>query len=116
MDTGAIISKEAERLAARIRETQHEKAGKLTAAELVALCTPKELEELTNAHEAALILSAIAGRHISADYVKLLRLRGRLPVGKRLGERAYTYRVRDLLFVSFKQRRQPPADSAPSIQ
>lgn len=94
-------------VAERIREAR-EKSGKifLEPAELIALCSKQELDELINAEEASTILSAVAGRHISPDYVKLLRLRERLPVAKQASKRAYLYRLRDTLFVTFNAKRK----------
>ena len=92
-------------LTLRIEETrmQSEKPF-LSSAELVELCSKKELDELINAQEAAAILTAMAGRTISADYVKLLRLKKRLTSAKQVSQRAYLYRLRDVFFVVFNEK------------
>jgi hypothetical protein len=92
-------------IATRI-ETAREQSEKtfLSSAELVEMCSKKELDELVSAQEAALILSAMAGRNISADYVKLLRLRGRLNAARQVSQRAYLFRLRDVFFVVFNEK------------
>lgn len=87
-------------------ENARNQSGKifLSSSELIALCSRKELDEMINAEEVAAILTAMAGRKISADYVKLLRLQQRLPAAKQVSKRAYLYRMRDAFFVTFNEK------------
>jgi hypothetical protein len=73
--------------------------------ELVKLCSKQELSSLLTSDETAKVLTAMAGRNISMDYVKLLRRKDRLPVGRQVTERAYLYRLQDILFVTFNKKR-----------
>lgn len=89
--------------------TQSEKTF-LSPAELVDLCTKKELDELVSSQEAATVLTAMAGRSISTDYVKLLRLKGRLSAAKQVSQRSYLFRLRDVFFVILKHGRNRISD------
>jgi hypothetical protein len=90
----------------RIEQAREQKGAPLESTELIDLCSKKELDELLTSEETAAILSAIAGRKITPDYVKLLRLKKRLPFAKQVTKRAYVYRLRDCFFVFFNRKKK----------
>lgn len=96
------VTEEAKRFIKRIEKCREETKSIPPLSELVKLFQGRELDTILTAQEAALIGSAVAGRSISTDYIKRMRLDGRLP-GKQISERAYAYRLRDLLAVEYRK-------------
>lgn len=87
----------------RIRQAKEEHKGQLVNPhDLAKLFTTHELDTLYTPSETSEILTEVAGRDISMDYVKLLRLKGRLPAGKQVTQRAYMYKLLNVLFVTFR--------------
>lgn len=107
----AALSQEAEAIVKKIEKYREEHPVQIIEpSELVSLfSSPRDQSIILSADEVASILSSIAGRDISNDYVKRLRLSERLPA-KRLSERAYAFRLSDVLLVRFKERykNRPP--------
>jgi hypothetical protein len=88
----------------RIRQAKDKQEGNaVDPHELASLFTKHELDTLYTPSETSDILAEIAGRPISLDYIKLLRLKGRLPAGKQVTPRAYMYKLLNVLYVTFRQ-------------
>jgi len=93
----------------RIERAKKESNGTpLAQQELVKLFTKHEQEQFLTPDEMAHLLSAIAGRKISTDYVKLLRRKERLPEAKKVNERAYIYKLRGAFAVTFRPNKKYP--------
>lgn len=100
----AFLSPEAEAIKRKIEKYREDHSAQvIEPQELVALfSSPRDQAIILSADEVASILSTVAGRNISNDYVKRLRLSNRLQA-KKLSERAYAFRLGDILLVKFRE-------------
>lgn len=96
-----MISEEAQSIANKIDEMRTGLGRAPAYKELAGLFPVRALDTVLSADEVAIIGSAIAGRQISTDYIKRLRLAGRL-TAKQISPRAYIYRLKDMLLVEFR--------------
>lgn len=105
-----IISEDIRPVMARLLAYRNQREdGPMEPAETVRLFHTRELDVILNPDEAAAIASIAAGRAISPDYIKRLRLAKRLRA-KKVSTRAYVFALRDVLLLEYRQpyERKPP--------
>lgn len=103
-----ILSDEVQSIVQRI-EKHRTGSDPLLPSDMVKLFHSRELDTVLNADEAAHVASMAAGRPISTDYIKRLRLTGRLRA-KKVNERAYIFTLKDVLLLEYRPayKRKPP--------
>jgi hypothetical protein len=96
----AYLTPDVMHLAEKITKERELKQRQLTVEELIALTPTGIRDSSISADEVARLGCAITGRAITKDYVKHLRLAGRIPA-RQVGARAFVFKLRDVLFLDY---------------